>query len=144
MNLDSLLIGENAAYIDELYIQWQENPSAVSEDWKELFESWDREEEPCESPNFAKKSVFSGGSIDESQVGDIADRQARVAQLINAYRVRGHTNSTIDPLGRRLVEEHPDQVIVFVDDDLSEHMSVGAAISGCDSAKRVLRIILSA
>ncbi len=113
MNLDSLLIGENAAFIDGLYIQWQNNPLAVSEDWRELFESWEKEEEPCESPNFGKKSIFSGGSIDQSQVGNIADRQARVTQLINAYRVRGHTESSIDPLGRRLVEQHPELTLDY-------------------------------
>ena len=43
VNLDSLLIGENASYIDELYVQWQVNPSSVSDEWQALFSSWEIE-----------------------------------------------------------------------------------------------------
>lgn len=39
-------------------------------------------------------------------------RQERVDQLIHAYRVRGHTVATIDPLGRRPTE-HPELALGF-------------------------------
>ena len=104
MNLDSLLIGENASYIDELYVQWQANPSSVSDEWQALFSSWETETESCVPPVFPKRSVFSGGGVDQSQAAAVADRQAKVAQLINAYRVRGHIEADIDPLGS---QKHP-------------------------------------
>ena len=87
MNLDSLLIGDNASYIDELYVQWQANPSSVSDEWQALFSSWETETESCQAPTFPKRSVFSGGGVDQGQAAAVADRQAKVAQLINAYRL---------------------------------------------------------
>ncbi len=113
VNLDSLLIGENASYIDELYVQWQVDHASVSEEWQALFASWEKEEEPCQAPVFPKRSIFSSGGVDQSQATAIADRQAKVAQLINAYRVRGHTESMIDPLGRRLIEQHPELTLSY-------------------------------
>ncbi len=113
MNLDSLLIGENAAYIDELYVQWQQEASSVSEEWQTLFASWEREEESCQPPTFPKRSVFSSGGVDEGAAAAIADRQAKVAQLINAYRVRGHTEARIDPLGRKSIQPHPELTLDY-------------------------------
>ena len=108
MNLDSLLIGENASYIDDLYVQWQANPSSVSDEWQTLFSSWETEAESCEPPVFPRRSVFSSGGVDQGQVAAVADRQAKVAQLINAYRVRGHIEADIDPLGRKRIQDHPE------------------------------------
>ncbi len=50
------------------------------------------------SPPFFK----SGRSLDS------VEKQARVLQLINAYRVRGHLVSDLDPLGAESVPYHPD------------------------------------
>jgi len=36
-SLTSFLYGGNAAYIDELYASWQENPSSVEPEWREFF-----------------------------------------------------------------------------------------------------------
>ena len=113
VSLDSLLIGENASYIDELYVQWQANPSNVSEDWQALFSSWETETESCAAPVFPKRSIFAAGGVDESQAAAVADRQAKVAQLINAYRVRGHTEAGIDPLGRKSIQEHPELTLEY-------------------------------
>ena len=38
----------------------------------------------------------------------IVGRAAKVSQLINAWRVRGHTVATIDPLGQLPQEPHPE------------------------------------
>ena len=113
VNLDSLLIGENASYIDELYVQWQANPSSVSDEWQALFSSWETETESCQAPVFPKRSVFSGGGVGQGQVTAVADRQAKVSQLINAYRVRGHIEADIDPLGRKSIQDHPELTLQY-------------------------------
>ena len=41
MNLDSLLTGENASFIDEIYLQWQQDPTSVEEHWASIFTKWD-------------------------------------------------------------------------------------------------------
>ena len=43
----------------------------------------------------------------------MADRQAKVAQLINAYRVRGHIEADIDPLGRKSIQDHPELTLQY-------------------------------
>ena len=43
----------------------------------------------------------------------MADRQAKVAQLINAYRVRGHIEADIDPLGRKSIQDHPELTLEY-------------------------------
>ena len=48
MDLSSLLTGENANYIDALYLQWQEDSASVSPEWRALFQEWERDEEPGE------------------------------------------------------------------------------------------------
>lgn len=45
----------------------------------------------------------SGGASLEA-----VEKQARVLQLINAYRVRGHLVSDLDPLGTDIIPYHPD------------------------------------
>ena len=37
MSLESLLTGENAAYIDGLYQSWLSDPKSVGSDWAQLF-----------------------------------------------------------------------------------------------------------
>ena len=143
MNLDSLLIGENAAYIDDLYVQWQANPSTVSEEWQALFASWEKEEESCHAPVFPKRSIFSSGGVDESHVAAVADRQARVAQLINAYRVRGHIEANIDPLGRKSIQDHPELTLAYyglTEDDLDAPVS-GHGVYGVQSITTARNII---
>jgi 2-oxoglutarate dehydrogenase complex dehydrogenase (E1) component-like enzyme len=36
-HLDSLLTGDNAAFVDGLFEDWQSDPTSVSADWAELF-----------------------------------------------------------------------------------------------------------
>ena len=123
MDLSSLLTGENANYIDALYLQWQEDSSTVSEEWQELFQEWEQEEEKMKAPIY-RRSIFSGTT--QSNPQEIALRQARVAQLINAYRVRGHTEAHIDPLGRKVIESHPELRLDYyglTEDDLDKEVS---------------------
>lgn len=111
MTRSSLLIGENASFIDSLYVEWQQNPDSVDAQWQELFAEWQREEGKISPSPVAKKSIFAGvssSSMASVDVGNVALRQAKVAQMINAFRVRGHTESAIDPLGRRIIQPHPE------------------------------------
>jgi len=74
MDPNSYLSGENAAYLEGL----EGGPAA---------------------PAWTPPSIFHGSGapavVDFSQ----AERQAKVARLINAYRVHGHLAAQIDPLG---------------------------------------------
>jgi 2-oxoglutarate decarboxylase len=45
--------------------------------------------------------------LPDSRRGEI-EKQARVLELINAYRVRGHLLADVDPLGLRPIQSHPE------------------------------------
>lgn len=49
--------------------------------------------------------------LGEQGRGDEVRKQARVLELINAYRVRGHLIADLDPLGGREVQYHPEMDI---------------------------------
>ena len=46
--------------------------------------------------------------LGEERHQDVVRKQARVFELINAYRVRGHLIANLDPLGRQSVQYHPE------------------------------------
>lgn len=136
MDVRSLLTGNNAGYIDQLYHQWCADPSSVDPEWGELFAEWDQESGYTGPPNhpqppsiFAPRSASGAGGVasasDDAMTA--ARRQARVAQLINAYRVRGHIEADIDPLDRKERVSHPELSLDFY--GLSE-AELDAPISG--------------
>lgn len=88
MSSESLLAGEHAAWLDERYGAWLVDPASVDPAWRALFDSF-----PQDVPALAPTGAERGD-------GDLR-RAARVVQLINAWRVRGHALAEIDPLGFR-------------------------------------------
>jgi 2-oxoglutarate dehydrogenase E1 component len=116
----SLMTGENAGWIDDLYAQWSRDPGSVEAEWAELFASWGEPEPGAGAvgpADFAAPSIFSGGGGDpaalQAHALQVARRQAGVVQLINAFRVRGHVEADIDPLGKRDVDPHPELTLGF-------------------------------
>ncbi len=77
---------------------YRHDPSLVSEAWQEYFTNLGNGEQPPKiGPTFHPRSIFN-------PVGPPADAsdlllQHRVDRLIRAYRVRGHTQAKLDPLG---------------------------------------------
>ena len=128
----SLLTGDNAAFLDQLYSDWCRDPASVDPEWGAWFAAADGQAEAglptsAEGPHFRPRSIFHG-SASSSGGSDPRDahRQAGVAQLINAYRVRGHTEADIDPLGNRVILPHPELKLEFYglgEDDLDVEVS---------------------
>ncbi len=85
MERDDHLTGDNAAYLEELLLNG-EAPAG---------------------PSFAARSIFHarGGTTPDLAA---AERQAKVARLINAYRVHGHWAADIDPLDTKEISKHPE------------------------------------
>ncbi len=119
---DSLLTGENAAWVDELYRRWLRAPSEVDARWAPLFSSWAEEErvgvaQGPAGPQGAPRSIFAAASTTASPAAsgdpETARRQSGVVQLINAFRVRGHTEAQIDPLGQQQFAPHPELQLEF-------------------------------
>lgn len=105
----SHMAGGNAAYVEELYEAYLEDPKTIPEQWREIFDSLPQlDGVKIETNHSAIRSQFKklaqlgvSGRISATPTtnegGD--SRQVRVLQLINAYRFRGHQNANLDPLG---------------------------------------------
>lgn len=116
--------GINAGFVEELFAQYQENPDAVEPVWRKFFDehaglgarptTWQAREE---RGNGRKNGNGNGQgallyqaeagraavqpapvSLSAAQALAEAALHARIYQLVNAYRVRGHLFAHLDPL----------------------------------------------
>jgi len=119
----SLLTSDNAPFIEALYNQYLTDPNTVSEEWREYFARLSVSTPPPLTDAAKEKETIPPPAT----AADI-ERQARVLQLINAYRVRGHFDAELDPLGIAPKRSHPELdpgYYGFTRDDLSKEFSVG-------------------
>ena len=104
----SHIAGGNAAYVEELYESYIQDPSTVSTEWREYFEKLPRVNGAVDVPhseiikyfellgrNRARPSVAPGEGA-----ANIAHerKQVEVVQLVTAYRLSGHLKANLDPL----------------------------------------------
>lgn len=105
----SHMAGGNAAYVEELYESYLQDPNSVSEQWRSVFESLPKVEGVELDTNHSEiREQFralaalgpaaraGASSAPSAPVGD--DKQVKVLQLINAFRFRGHQHANLDPL----------------------------------------------
>ncbi|MFO0616641.1 MAG: 2-oxoglutarate dehydrogenase E1 component [Polyangiaceae bacterium] len=133
LNLSELNWGLNAGLVEELFTQYLDNPASVDPTWRAYFDQqtganqqagrFPRGAYANGTNGHAKTEPSSGGGEarlteeierafeatpheqpDESTVLARAAIRARVYQLLNAYRVRGHLYAHLDPLGQRPAE----------------------------------------
>jgi 2-oxoglutarate dehydrogenase E1 component len=112
----SLLISDNAQFVETLYRQYKTDPHSVSEEWRAYFTQL------SPSPAVAPVKQSNGALARLAESGDL-EKQARVLQLINAYRVRGHFDANLDPLGIAPKRSHPEldpAYYGFTDEDLKK------------------------
>jgi 2-oxoglutarate dehydrogenase E1 component len=106
----SHMAGANAAYVEELYESYLEDPQSVSDAWRQTFDNLPKVEGvELESNHTSVKDQFrklaalgpmarmSSVPVEGPSASD--SRQVKVLQLINAYRFRGHQHANLDPLG---------------------------------------------
>ncbi|MDX1556592.1 MAG: 2-oxoglutarate dehydrogenase E1 component, partial [Xanthomonadales bacterium] len=101
----SHLYGSNAPYIEGYYESWLADPESVPEQWARAFREMHNGagESVEEIGRLAVEARFEMLGRLPSQLADtrVADhKEAGVLKLINAFRVRGHENASLDPLGR--------------------------------------------
>ncbi|EKF18947.1 2-oxoglutarate dehydrogenase E1 component [Nitratireductor pacificus] len=113
MSLTSFLYGGNAAYIEELYASYQDNPSSVNEDWRAFFgalqddaadvrknasgASWKRKGWP-ETANGELVSALDGdwGTLEKHFDGKIKDKAAAAgAAALTAEEVQRATRDSV-------------------------------------------------
>lgn len=95
------LCSENVAFVETLYEHYLADPATVSEPWRVYFS--DLTADPLlASRNGAEERATSLGR------GADLDPQIWVSRLIIAYRVRGHFEADLDPLGIAPKRFHPE------------------------------------
>jgi multifunctional 2-oxoglutarate metabolism enzyme len=112
--------GPNEGLIQELYFRYLENPASVSEAWREFFEDY-------EGPDRRPELVDGAQPMRGPSVAEV-EKQTRVIQLINMYRVRGHLIADLDPLStepRALIAELDPRTYGLGEDDLDREFLTG-------------------
>ena len=125
--LASALNGANAAYVADLYARWAGDPSSVDESFAELFASlgdeargvmedasgaswaptrFDVAEPGTAKPATKEKPVIAPVAPSQDQIRAAALDSLRALMLIRAYRVRGHLEAKLDPLGLQVPTPH--------------------------------------
>ncbi len=117
---DSFLFGPNAPFIAELYARFLRDPGAVDAGWRAFFAGLEDDARAAladlAGPSWAgpRPAIIGDGAAAparpaaEGDVAAAARDSIRALMLIRAYRVRGHLEADLDPLGLKPREPHPE------------------------------------
>jgi len=134
---NSFLFGPNAKFIADLYARFAQEPGSVDASWQGFFrelnddaravieelrgaswalqtpadtngygDGWLAEEAP--STGAVAAGVAAGLDLTAEDVRAATIDSIRALMLIRAYRVRGHLEADLDPLGLKPIERHPE------------------------------------
>jgi 2-oxoglutarate dehydrogenase E1 component len=128
MEATSFLSGTNAAFLEGLYAQYQASPESVDPSWRAYFAelgekglsptqlgrgpAW-RRDKKSELANGELVGALTGqwparkGAVDEKSLRTASQESIRAIQLVRAYRVIGHLEADLDPLGMTPHQPHP-------------------------------------
>ncbi len=105
----SFLTGANAGFIADLYARFLDDPTSVDESWQHFFaeigEDGSAALAELRAPRWDQPRVHSGANgamavaADAESLRHATSYSIRALQLIRAYRVRGHLEADLDPLG---------------------------------------------
>jgi 2-oxoglutarate dehydrogenase E1 component len=116
--LASAFNGANANFLSDLYARWASNPSSVDPGFAELFGAMNDEArailEDASGASWAPRVVFGADETATPPSGGVIPDQVRAAiisslralMLIRSYRVRGHLEAQLDPLGLQNPHKH--------------------------------------
>jgi len=85
-----MLNGQNIAFLEDVYEQYQADPNSVSTEWQQYFANL-----ATSSASTTSTTSTSGAGLDAVA----ATKQGSVSRLISTYRAMGHKRAAIDPIG---------------------------------------------
>ena len=110
--MQELLNSSSLPYIENLYLEYLQNPDGVDPAWQDFFRNMSGNGSVKLGPSFKPSSIFNpspnpqnlttANNLDKQDKTD-TDLQYKVGMLIRNYRVRGHIMADLDPLG---LEQH--------------------------------------
>ncbi len=118
--LASAFNGANAAFLADLYARWATDPSAVDPSFADLFAAMNDETrsvlDDAGGASWAPRTRYGADEIGaqagrDQDLGPGRVRAATIASLralmlIRSYRVRGHLEARLDPLGLQVPHKH--------------------------------------
>jgi len=115
----SLLASPNAGLLADLYRRWTQSAEAVPPEWRGFFADLDEEArallEGLTAPAAAVATAAAAPARAEATAAPSSDAvnaaardSIRALMLIRSYRVRGHLEADLDPLGLVKREAHPE------------------------------------
>jgi len=126
------LEGVSPAYVESMFERYDRDPLSVDQGWRDYFESleegitasgpsWARSDWPLRPSDENFKSLDasdmviesvgtkkSNGSLSSEDVRSAVLDSIRALMIVRTYRVRGHLNANIDPLGLQEIPPHPE------------------------------------
>jgi len=115
---DDFLSGNTANYVDEMYMEWKNDPTSVHVSWQHYFKNMESGDMPVSRaftppptimPSLAggvpTPTFGAGAGAAEGQGSDVINH-LKVQLLVRAYQARGHHIAKIDPLGIRNQTAH--------------------------------------
>ena len=167
LDATSFLFGTNAAFIEGLYAQYLSDPSSVDGTWRAFFEalgdrglspaqlgrgpSWQRDSKlRTESGDFVSALTGDPGPAAKKPLAtpippathpEAAEAEAqasiRAIQLVRAFRVIGHLEANLDPLGlekRKSLPQLQPAFYGFHDADLDRPIFIDGVTMGMETA----------
>ncbi|CRK41122.1 hypothetical protein BN1708_016861, partial [Verticillium longisporum] len=140
---DNFLSGNTANYIDEMYMQWKEDPKSVHVSWQVYFRNMESGDMPISQAFTPPPSLVPGatGGVPRLAAGSAEGTEVanhlKVQLLVRAYQARGHNKANIDPLGIRNEQKgfgniKPKELTLehyqFTEKDLDTEYSLGPGI----------------
>src|SRR3954453_23998909 len=162
--LASAFSGANAAFLGEQYARWAANPASVDPTFAELFgalnddaravleeatgASWAPRHldlEPDEAPRLAQAPPPGTVLRPGEQIRAATIASLRALMLIRSYRVRGHLEARLDPLGLQIPPPHAELVRRFCgspDNDLEKPIFIDNVLGRETATLREIQTIL--
>jgi len=135
-----------AAFVEELYEQYLQNPASVEAEWRSYFDALPAWEKPsAELPHTPIQRSFA--ALPRSMAGGASDAdherlQVKVLQLINAHRFLGLRVANLDPLNRHakpVIPELDPAHYGLTESDMDTTFETGSLVS---AARLTLREIM--
>merc|ERR1711892_1374858 len=111
---ESFVNGTNAAYVEDMYLSWMEDPKSVHASWASYFKQVQAGAAPGAAfqapPALASSAVYRveggaaaaaapGAGVSNAEVERQVKQNLALENMIRAYQVRGHFKADLDPLG---------------------------------------------
>ncbi|MCX7377605.1 MAG: 2-oxoglutarate dehydrogenase E1 component [Alphaproteobacteria bacterium] len=166
--------GANAAFIAEMYSRWVANPGSVDSSFAELFaalndearailgdaagaswapRSWSAESPETAPPAPAKgakpgkeaKAAPAAAAPTPDELRAATKDSLRALMMIRTYRVRGHLEAQLDPLGLQMPKPHPEldpATYGFTDADMDRPIFIDHVL-GLETAtpRQILKVL---